>query len=102
MTKLVTITEGDTLRVQVTVVDQATGDALNITGATLVTKAKSGSTQVTGLATILDGPAGEARLDYTAGALTRGRWRLQCSIGLASEVQTAVELDVQVNATVLA
>lgn len=90
----VTIHEGDTLVILVTVTDKATGTAKDITGATLAAEAredKPRATDVAGVTAITDAAAGEFTITFSAGSLARGHHTLQSRATIGTETQVVAD-----------
>lgn len=87
-----TIYEGDTLVCLVTVIDQGTGGARNLAGATITGGAANiHGTTVDGDIAITDAAAGKFTITFTAGELKVGAWKMQARVEIGSESQIVAE-----------
>lgn len=94
------IYDGDSLSVVVTTIDMATGQALNLSAATVELRAGRNGTVVQATSTITNAPNGEFTGLFSAGQLDAGRWKCQARVTIGAEVQTVAAFDVLVNPAV--
>lgn len=96
MTLPIRITSGDSLRITVSVTDEATGAALDLTTAVCTATAEYGSTQVAAAVTKTDAAGGVMRLDFPVDALGEGVWSVQARVAIGDERQTVAARQVRV------
>lgn len=93
----VEIHEDDTLSILVPVIDKATGDPKDITGATISAVAADihGST-VEATESITNASEGKFTATFSAGQLVTGKWTFQARVELDGESQVVAEETIQV------
>lgn len=97
----VTIHAGDSFICQVTVTDNDTGAATDITGATIVAEAvksngEATQTEVSGTVAITNATGGVFTATFDAADFSVGKWILQSRVTLDSETQVVAEDHIQV------
>jgi hypothetical protein len=96
------IFQGDSLAIQVTVLDQASGLALNLAGATVWASAISGATKIAGTTSITDAANGVIEVSWAAGILPAGDWQLHVRVAQGSSTQTVYSDTVRVGVSAMA
>lgn len=87
-----TIYQGNTLVCLITVIDETSGSAKDISGATITAKAANAhGTEVNGGVVVTDAAAGKFTVSFSAGALTLGDWIMEARVEIGSESQIVAE-----------
>ena len=93
--------EGDTLAILVAVSED--GVAKDLTGATVNAVAQRAdgrsNPDVSGVAALVSEAGGTVSIDFDAGDLAAGLWRLQLRATLGGETQTVAEVEVRSHAS---
>ena len=100
----VTIKVGSTLECLVTVTDDTTGLATDITGATITAKAllsdgKAVQTIKTATIAITDATAGKFTATFSLTDFSLGKWIFQARVVLGAESEVVVESHIQIDAS---
>ncbi|RMD51666.1 hypothetical protein D6827_01765 [Candidatus Parcubacteria bacterium] len=85
------IAQGDSLFVEITVIDEATNAPLDLTGATVECRAESAGQTVTANCTITNAANGIFTASVPVDTLTIGRYRFQARVTLGGERQTVAD-----------
>ena len=90
---LINTFDTDSVRIELTVIDQDTNAALDLTGATIVAKAvnvANPGVDIDGAVTVLDAANGVVRVDWAAGTFAVSSYKYQVRVTIGAEVQTVV------------
>ena len=92
----ITIHSGDSLAILVTVTDEDTSLAKDITGATITAQAtrrdgKASATTATGTTAITNAAAGKFTATFSAGDITAGAWTFQARVEVGGESEVVAD-----------
>jgi anthranilate/para-aminobenzoate synthase component I len=94
--------ETDSVSILVTVTDESTGSALNLTGGSVEAVAKSRTTTIEATASIVSAEAGTIRVSFSPDTFDQGVWQIQVRVTLGDEVQTVVSRTITVSGSIRA
>ena len=95
----INIHDDSTLTIRLTVIDESTGLAKSISGATITAnarkKGRNGGEVVNGIINVINASAGIYDISFTLGDIAKGIWRLQSRVVLGVESQVVFAKNIE-------